>query len=89
MVFVSKGRRKMLVWNWYIAGSLVTADFYRQQLQLLKDELCSGKGEGALVTLSTMLDNDDAQQANAANTDFTRVLLPLLRSHEQSQAVVD
>jgi EpsI family protein len=80
MVLATRDRRRVLVWNWYMAQQTMTASYWAQQLRLVKDEFVSGTGRGAVVTLCTAIDGDDRAAAAAAHEDFCRSLVPVLQA---------
>jgi EpsI family protein len=81
MTLVSGTRGKYLVWNWYAAGSRMTASFYRQQIQLVGDQIFSRHALGTAVNLYTDIANNDAHAAAAANADIARHLIPQIEPY--------
>jgi EpsI family protein len=78
MVIASDDSKKLLVWNWYTAGNLMTHNFYRQQWRIVTDEVRKGCGKGAVINLYTDIAGNDTTEAKQAMSDFVASLLPVL-----------
>jgi EpsI family protein len=73
-----ESRRKLLVWNWYMAGTRCDSSFFRQQAALVIGQLLVRSGRGTVVNIYTDVSGGDERAAAQANADFSAALLPAL-----------
>ena len=71
---------KEIAWYWFTAGNRVIANYYRQQLFFISDELSHKSQGGALVRVSIRAAGD-LQEAEAKGKDFIRQLSPVLLNY--------
>ena len=70
MVFSGRHGEKLFAWNWYMAGNAQSQNFYFQQLLLLRDQIVSGRGNGAVFNIYTDMEDNDTESAREAVKDF-------------------
>ena len=80
-LIIEERGRKVLVWYWFTAGGKMVANYYYQQLYLLKERLRKKGSIGTLIRISTPISSDNLKQAGKRGRDFIIKLLPVLTRH--------
>jgi EpsI family protein len=79
MVFKERSGRRLLVWNWYLVGTAMMPNFYKQQVKLFTDIFTGGSGAGAMINMYTEVQDGNVDAATRRVTDLSYAILPLLR----------
>ena len=74
-------RGKVLMFDWYTAGDLMTENYYKQQLYFVMNQLKRGKGGGSSVRVWTPIIDNDTDAALDRCQRLIREVVNLLPSY--------
>ena len=79
---LSIGGREDLVLYCYLAGEDFTADYLRQQWNIVRNAITRESTSSALIRFSTTVQRDESEEeAEARMLEFVRAAMPVLRRH--------
>jgi EpsI family protein len=77
-LIIEKGDKTQLVLYWYKCNKDFTSNYYRQQINIVMNEIRSGKSTSGLIRFSTLIVNNDEDGAMMRIQNFISDMLPLL-----------
>ena len=78
-LIIEKGSEKKLVLYWYKCNEKYATNYYKQQFNVVKNEILKGQSTSGLIRISTLIDNE----ANAMERlqDFSIGMLPFFTKY--------
>jgi len=76
VLLVTQGRTREVVLYWYLVGSELTTNFYKQQLAILWRQLLGQPAQGAMIRCSTPIVEESIDQAMERLRAFVQAHLP-------------
>ncbi len=80
-LILEKGDKKQLVLYWYKCNSDYTTNYYKQQINVVKSEIITGKSTSGLIRISTPIVNNDEEVAMMRVQRFSLNMLPLITKY--------
>ncbi len=80
-LIIEKGDQKQLVLYWYKCKSEYATNYYRQQINIVKNEIITGKSTSGMVRISTPVVNNDENIAMMRAQRFSMNMLPLITKY--------
>ncbi len=76
-----RGDQKKLVLYWFKCNSKYTTNYYKQQINIVKSEIITGKSTSGMVRISTPVVNNDEEDAMMRAQRFSMNMLPLITKY--------
>lgn len=76
-----KGDQKQLVIYWYKSNKKYTGNYYKQQINIVKNQIITGNSTSGLLRLSTMIDNNNEYDAMMRLQEFSINMLPSITKY--------
>ncbi len=80
-LILEKGDQKQLVLYWYKCNSDYATNYYKQQINVVKSEIITGKSTSGLIRISTPIVNNDEGVAMMRVQRFSLNMLPLITKY--------
>lgn len=80
-LILEKGNQRQLVLYWYKCNKEYTSNYYKQQINIVKSGIITGKSTSGLIRISTPIINKDEDVAMKRTQIFTLNILPLITKH--------
>ena len=80
-LILEKGDQKQLVLYWYKCNSDYATNYYKQQINVVKSEIITGKSTSGLIRISTPIVNNDEDVAMMRVQRFSLNMLPLITKY--------
>ncbi len=80
-ILVEKKNVRELVVYWFKAGKLYTDNYLKQQIKIVIDRMLAKRTAGALIRVSTVIKNDDEEEAMRSIREFSEAIVPLLAKY--------
>ncbi len=80
-LILEKGDQKQLVLYWYKCNSEYAINYYKQQINIVKSEIITGKSASGLIRISTPIVNNDEDVAMMRVQRFSLNMLPLITKY--------
>ncbi|MFC1667965.1 exosortase C-terminal domain/associated protein EpsI [Chlamydiota bacterium] len=72
---------KVVVLYWYKCGSLYTANFYKQQINVVLSQLLNRKSSAAMISMSINATNKNADEVEEKLKEFAQLLAPYISEY--------
>ncbi len=80
-LILEKGNQRQLVLYWYKCNKEYTSNYYKQQINIVKNGIITGESTSGLIRISTPIINNDEDAAMNRSQLFISNMLPLISKY--------